>query len=228
MDREKSPMNRREFLLAGGLVGLGTAAAVSVIVKDRLPAPPIDVTGEATVRKLSVLKNVAETEGEDTHVRMQRELVRAMSKPVEQRHWIMIIDTRKCVGCQACTIGCIAENKLPPGVVYRPVVTEESGVYPNVQLHFLPRPCMHCDNPSCTPVCPVKATWKRPDGIVVVDYERCIGCRYCLNGVSLRRSDKPTSAGFTPAARPKARQLRATEQCMGQSGHGKRSPATST
>ncbi len=181
MDIEKGPLNRREFLLAGGLVGLGTATAVSVIVKDRLPAPSIDATGEATIRKLSVLKNVAQTEAEDDHVRMQRELVRAMSKPVEQRHWIMIIDTRKCVGCQACTVGCIAENKLPPGVVYRPVVTQEAGEYPNVQLHFLPRPCMHCENPSCTPVCPVKATWKRPDGIVVVDYDRCIGCRYCLN-----------------------------------------------
>lgn len=181
MGQDTSPLNRREFLLSGALVGVGTAVAVGAIVKDRLPTAPMDITGEASVRKLTVLKNVRETELEDTHVRMQRELVRAMAKPVEQRHWIMIIDIRKCVGCQACTIGCIAENKLPPGVVYRPVVTEESGEYPNVQLRFLPRPCMHCDNPSCTPVCPVKATWKRPDGVVVVDYERCIGCRYCLN-----------------------------------------------
>jgi molybdopterin-containing oxidoreductase family iron-sulfur binding subunit len=112
---------------------------------------------------------------------MQRELVKAMAKPVEKRRWIMVIDVRKCVGCQACTIGCVAENKLPPGVVYRPVVTQEFGEYPNVQIRFLPRPCMQCENPSCVPVCPVKATWKRPDGVVAIDYDRCIGCRYCLN-----------------------------------------------
>ncbi|RMG44921.1 MAG: (4Fe-4S)-binding protein, partial [Candidatus Dadabacteria bacterium] len=53
---------------------------------------------------------------------MGRELKAALSKPVEERHWIMVIDTRKCVGCRACTISCIAENKLPPGVVYRPVM----------------------------------------------------------------------------------------------------------
>jgi Fe-S-cluster-containing dehydrogenase component len=66
-------------------------------------------------------------------------------------------------------------------VVYRPVVTQETGEYPNLRIQFTPRPCMQCDNPSCVPVCPVRATWKRPDGIVVIDYDRCIGCRYCLN-----------------------------------------------
>jgi molybdopterin-containing oxidoreductase family iron-sulfur binding subunit len=107
-------------------------------------------------------------------------LVKAMAKPVEQRRWIMVIDTRKCVGCHACTIACIAENHLPPGVVYRPVVIEEFGEFPNVQLRFTPRPCMQCDKPPCVPVCPVYATWKRPDGIVAIDYDKCIGCRYCI------------------------------------------------
>lgn len=92
----------------------------------------------------------------------------------------MVIDTRKCVGCNACTIACVVENKLPPGVVYRPVLDEEIGEYPHVTRRFLPRPCMQCDNPPCTPVCPVNATYKRPDGIIAVDYERCIGCRYCI------------------------------------------------
>ncbi|MEX2608414.1 MAG: 4Fe-4S dicluster domain-containing protein [Gemmatimonadota bacterium] len=111
---------------------------------------------------------------------MQRDLKRAMAKPVEERRWVMVLDRRKCVGCHACTIACVAENKLPPGVVYRPVVTEESGEFPNINIRFTPRPCMQCDAPPCIPVCPVKATWKRPDGIVVIDYDQCIGCRYCL------------------------------------------------
>ncbi len=117
---------------------------------------------------------------QDPLVRMQRELKRALKKPLHRRKWAMVIDLRKCVGCNACTVACVAENKLPPGVVYRPVIEEEIGSYPNVARRFIPRPCMHCGNPPCTPVCPVKATWKRPDGIVVIDYDRCIGCRYCL------------------------------------------------
>ncbi len=141
----------------------------------------MDPIGRDSIRKLNTLKNLEPREEEDILVRMQRELVRAMAKPAEERHWIMVIDLRKCVGCYACTIGCIAENKLPPGVVYRPVITQEAGEFPNVQLRFMPRPCMQCNHSSCVPVCPVKATWKRPDGIVVIDYDRCIGCRYCLN-----------------------------------------------
>ncbi len=113
-------------------------------------------------------------------VRMQDELKRAMEKPIDQRKWIMVIDLQKCIGCSACTVACKAENQLPPGVVYRPVIEEEIGEYPNVTRRFLPRPCMQCENPPCTDVCPVGATWKREDGIVVIDYNTCIGCRYCL------------------------------------------------
>jgi Fe-S-cluster-containing dehydrogenase component len=111
---------------------------------------------------------------------MIADLKRALKKPVEQRKWVMVIDLQKCIGCKACTVSCNAENKLPPGVVYRPVLEEQIGTYPNVAVRFTPRPCMQCDNPPCTPVCPVNATYKRPDGIVAIDYEKCIGCRYCL------------------------------------------------
>jgi molybdopterin-containing oxidoreductase family iron-sulfur binding subunit len=117
---------------------------------------------------------------EDVLIRMMRDLKRALKKPLEQRRWVMVIDLRKCVGCHACTIACVAENKLPPGVVYRPVIEEEIGEFPNVSKRFIPRPCFQCENPPCTPVCPVKATYKRPDGIVVIDYEKCIGCKYCI------------------------------------------------
>ena len=112
--------------------------------------------------------------------RMREELNRALAKPVDQRRWVMVIDLRKCVGCTACTMSCIAENRLPPGVVYRPVLEEEIGVFPNVTRKFLPKPCMQCDYPPCTPVCPVNATYKNEQGIVVIDYDQCIGCRYCI------------------------------------------------
>ncbi len=173
-------MNRREFVRAGGLMGAGLAAAGAAVVKDRLDTSTPDPTGPGTARRLDTLERVAPRPDEDVLLRMQRELRTAMAKPVEERRWVMVIDTRKCVGCDACTIGCVAENKLPPGVVYRPVVKEEFGEFPNVKLRFTPRPCMQCDEPPCVPVCPVKATWKRPDGVVAIDYDKCIGCRYCL------------------------------------------------
>lgn len=113
-------------------------------------------------------------------LRMQAELRQALEKPVDQRRWVMVIDLRKCVGCQACTIACVAENKLPPGVVYRQVTEEEVGEYPNVSLRFMPRLCQQCDEAPCVDVCPVAATYKRPDGIIAIDYDRCIGCRYCM------------------------------------------------
>jgi Fe-S-cluster-containing dehydrogenase component len=117
---------------------------------------------------------------EDALVRMQRELSQRQNKNPEDIRWTMVIDLAKCVGCHACTIGCVSENKLPPGVVYRPVMEEELGEYPNVSRRFLPRPCLHCMNPPCVKVCPVKATYKNKQGVTVVNYNRCIGCRYCL------------------------------------------------
>lgn len=173
-------LDRREFVRLGALATVGAAVVGSALIYDRLNPPANDVEGEASIRKLDGLSGIPSSESEDPLVRMQRELARGMAKPMEQRQWVMVIDTRKCVGCHACTIGCVAENKLPPGVVYRPVVTEEAGKFPNVQLRFTPRPCMQCDAPPCVPVCPVKATWKRKDGIVAIDYDKCIGCRYCL------------------------------------------------
>jgi len=173
-------MTRREIVRAGVLAGAGLAVGATAVVQSRRNPGADDPGGPDSIRRLDTLKNVPATPGEDELVRMQRDLVTAMAKPMEQRRWAMVIDQRKCVGCHACTISCVAENHLPPGVVYRPVVTRERGEHPNVRLDFTPRPCMQCEHPPCVPVCPVKATWKRADGVVVVDYDACIGCRYCL------------------------------------------------
>ena len=168
-------MNRLALLKAGAALG-GTLGVANLLHQnDALAAPDAD-----RVTNLPVLDHVKAQPGEDVLIRMQRELVRAMNKPVEKRRWGMVIDTRKCVGCHSCNVGCVMENKLPPGVVYRPVIDMETGTYPNVGRKFLPRPCMQCDNPPCVPVCPVKATWKRPDGVIEIDYTLCIGCRYCI------------------------------------------------
>lgn len=92
----------------------------------------------------------------------------------------MVIDTKRCVGCEACVIACKAENKTPPGVNYILVTNNTLGERPDDKPLFTAKPCFHCEHPPCVDVCPVSATFKRKqDGIVVVDYDRCIGCRYC-------------------------------------------------
>jgi molybdopterin-containing oxidoreductase family iron-sulfur binding subunit len=93
----------------------------------------------------------------------------------------MVIDTRRCVGCDACVAACRQENKTPPGVSYTIVLENGFGERPDDRPLFMTKPCFHCEEPPCVPVCPVGATFKRKqDGIVVVDYDRCIGCRYCI------------------------------------------------
>jgi Fe-S-cluster-containing dehydrogenase component len=101
--------------------------------------------------------------------------------PRRKYRYGMVIDTRRCVGCKACMVACKAENKTPPGVSYTMVVAEALADRPDDRPVFMTKPCFHCENPPCVPVCPVGATFKREqDGIVVVDYEKCIGCRYCV------------------------------------------------
>lgn len=94
--------------------------------------------------------------------------------------WAMVIDLAKCIGCDTCTVSCKAENRTPPGVSYNVVMTEEKGVLPNIKVINTPRPCMQCDRPACAQVCPVGATYKMANGITAIDYDRCIGCRYCI------------------------------------------------
>lgn len=91
----------------------------------------------------------------------------------------MVIDLKKCVGCTACAMACKAENATPAGVWWNRVLTGEQGKGAAARRTQLPLMCMHCANAPCAQVCPTGATQKRPDGIVVVDYDKCIGCRYC-------------------------------------------------
>jgi Fe-S-cluster-containing dehydrogenase component len=172
-DTTKAPaaIGRRGFLKT-----LGTATAFLAA----LEADPEKVLASVVEKPQAEGFSLTVTDTDDLILQMQAELARALKKPKAARHWVMVIDTRKCVGCHACTIACVAENKLPPGIVYRPVLEEEYGTYPNVTRRFLPKPCMQCENPPCTPVCPVNATYKNDEGIIVINYEQCIGCRYCI------------------------------------------------
>lgn len=108
----------------------------------------------------------------------------AATAPGHQAQYAMVIDVRKCIGCQACTIACKTEFEVPLGATRSWVENVEKGTYPDVTRSFLPRLCNQCSEPACVPVCPVRpvrATKKRKeDGIVVIDENLCIACGLCV------------------------------------------------
>ncbi len=107
----------------------------------------------------------------------------------------LVIDLNVCVGCQACVTSCKewntsgAAGPLPDtrayaeqyaGTFFNRVQTYEVGCFPETETLHFPKSCLHCEDPPCVPVCPTGASYKRKeDGIVLVDYDKCIGCKYC-------------------------------------------------
>jgi len=125
----------------------------------------------------------------------------AATEPVKK--WGMVVDQNRCIGCWTCAIGCKEINNEPLGFFWNRVLTaapadttgESSsavadpasdsidvphGTFPEVELAYMPVACQMCEDAPCVKVCPVGATFRRDDGTVLVDYERCIGCRYCM------------------------------------------------
>lgn len=92
----------------------------------------------------------------------------------------MVIDLKRCTGCNGCTMACKAENGTPPGVFWARVLEREEGKFPSARRIYFPVLCNHCKEAPCEKACPTKATYKRPDGLVLVDYQKCIGCRACM------------------------------------------------
>ncbi|HEY4705111.1 MAG TPA: 4Fe-4S dicluster domain-containing protein [Thermoplasmata archaeon] len=147
-------LNRREFLKGGATLLIGAAAGTSLLMSQ---------AG-------SVLAQGSHAKYYDSFPRRH-----------EMDHrWAMVIDLRRCVGCRACTVACKNENNVQEGVFRTWVRYAEIGEYPQTRPRYLPLFCNHCDNPPCVPVCPVLATYKRDDGLVLIDYDRCIGCGYCI------------------------------------------------
>jgi len=94
------------------------------------------------------------------------------------KKWVMVIDLAKCRNARKCMDSCQAAHSLRPEQHHINVLRMKDS--DNTEPYFMPKMCFHCDNPPCTKVCPVNATFKRQDGIVLIDNERCIGCRYCI------------------------------------------------
>lgn len=94
--------------------------------------------------------------------------------------YAMAIDLSRCNGCNACVVACKVEHNAPKGILLTVILEKEVGQYPNSNRAFYPVLCNHCEQPPCVPVCPTKATYKRDDGIVLIDWDTCIGCGACI------------------------------------------------
>ncbi len=144
------------------------------------------------------------------------------------KHLVILIDTKRCVGCHTCSVACKAENNLPDGIWWNRTLTVggdgvdfPAGIYPNLKMEYVTLACQHCENPACVKVCPVGATYKdQATGVVMQDYDNCIGCRYCIvacpyNGVRQFNWKEPYNAiGFAVgSADVRAHQKNVVEKC---------------
>ncbi len=168
-------LSRRQFLKLG-VIFTGAAATLGA-VGDRTFAWVHAVRD--TVAHLPTFRANAQTTGElvAPNGEAMSHTSAAASESAKHR-WVMVIDLARCDGCKECTQACTAMHFVPPGQEWIKVFENRDN---NVAgAYWFPRPCMQCDNTPCAKVCPVGATIKREDGVVLIDQERCIGCRYCI------------------------------------------------
>jgi molybdopterin-containing oxidoreductase family iron-sulfur binding subunit len=142
-------LTRRDFLT------LAATAAGSVVAAQALTTGPLSPFAALKQGQLS---------GE-SHVSASGEV-----------QWGMVIDLDRCIGCEYCLRACSATNDVQADEPWNTVRQETSSAG---RRYFFSRPCLHCQHAPCVEVCPVQATYVRDDGLVVMDYDRCIGCRYC-------------------------------------------------
>lgn len=179
---------RRDFLrgLRGGRLAVAGAMAAAIPAEAQTSATAPELSAEGYSLGLSPTSETPA--GQDYELGHEPSVYAYTAKDGTLAHdgfagkrWGMLIDLRKCIGCQACTASCKFENNVPEGVFRTWVPDVELGTYPDTRRAFLPRLCNHCDRPSCIEVCPAGATWQRQDGIVEIDYDLCWGCGACVN-----------------------------------------------
>jgi molybdopterin-containing oxidoreductase family iron-sulfur binding subunit len=196
-ERGTRSTSRRQFLKAAG-IGVGAVAGVPGAAK----AFDLEAYFQAHFRELSP------EELQDVISRLERKHTEQYGKPVKvdavgPYDGVLFgygLDLSRCIGCRRCVYGCVDENNQSrdPQIhwirvleferreVARRIDFEEGDPFydhervPAEGMAYLPVSCQQCENPECVKACPTTATWMEPDGIVVVDYNWCIGCRYCM------------------------------------------------
>lgn len=179
-EEKPTKKSRRDFLQQIGLVGVGSVLGGSAILAG------INYDNKKTAKdRIKVLT------AENKLVEVERSAVSEVGKPEDLtylhklgreglpgKRWVMVIDLSKCRNARKCMAACQDAHHLRPEQHHINVLKMQETA--NTPAYYMPKPCQHCDNPPCVPVCPVDATFKRQDGIVLIDNERCIGCRFCV------------------------------------------------
>src|SRR6266496_3960484 len=175
MNKETS--SRREFIAAGLLAGLaaGCSAKHPFTQQDENVKASgemvklLSVDGEIIEVDKAFLKPVPDT----PHVSNAEE-----RKGIAGKSFVMVIDLSRCKNLKKCQAACDHMHQVHPGEHWIKVYNMQDAEH--TAHYWQPSTCMHCDSPPCVKVCPVDATFKRQDGIVLIDNNRCIGCRFCM------------------------------------------------
>lgn len=156
---------RRDFLKYGFSLGIGSVLGTSVFKS----------IGSNKLKVLSVDGKVVEVERENWQ---EAPTGKDARKGVPHRSFVMVIDLGKCNNARKCIESCQSGHYLPPQQEWMKVIKMKDSR--KTAPYWFPKPCYHCDEPSCVNVCPVDATFKRSDGTVLIDNQKCIGCKYCM------------------------------------------------
>jgi Fe-S-cluster-containing dehydrogenase component len=184
-------LSRRDFLTAAGVVAAGFLAGCSPEVREEFFQKHfLELSPSEIELRVARLRN-------DYSKRFGQPVNVSALPPLPGVVFGYALDLSRCIGCRRCVYACVKENNQSrdPQIQWIRVLEmdkakgidfEEANPYYNPETvpapdHFyLPVACQQCRHPQCTRVCPVGATWQEPDGIVVIDYDWCIGCRYCM------------------------------------------------
>jgi molybdopterin-containing oxidoreductase family iron-sulfur binding subunit len=178
MDEHKNNQSRRKFFERLTLFGSGAVVGAGVLYSGYTYEHSKD--SKEKVRVLTADNKVVEVELQalkpipgslDSNQILGREGIKG-------RRWVMVVDLSKCRNARKCIGACQHAHDLRPEQYHINVLQMQESE--NTSPFNMPKPCQHCDNPPCVSVCPVDATYKRQDGIVLIDNERCIGCRFCM------------------------------------------------
>ncbi len=178
--------DRRDFLKMLGLT-IGAAGAVTTFTSTTLGATNLN-SSKSTLSLIGPDGDLVEVDPAKLQMaeeivsdsELLREYQRRGREGIPGKKWVMVIDLAKCQNARKCMEACQGAHELRPEQHHINVLRMQDT--PDTAPYFMPKPCFHCDNPPCVKVCPVDATFKRQDGIVLIDNLRCIGCRFCVAG----------------------------------------------
>lgn len=175
---EENKKSRRDFLrnigIAGAAVATGTAAIYTGYQYEKAKGKSGMVTVLTNDNRLVLVPRDQIYDFKPDPNALQKR----GRNGLKGRRWVMVIDLAKCRNARKCVEACQSAHHLRPHEYHITTLTMQDA--PNTAPYYMPKPCQHCDNPPCVSVCPVDATFKRQDGIVLIDNERCIGCRFCM------------------------------------------------